>query len=856
MLAVVCLTLLGPPPASALPSGIIAVDLCIETDFPEIRLREFMTSFQGIVNRSEPRLFVIIQESDYYWLDRLESDYGISHTILDSPWDVFDNPTLMALCNQVIICSDTDPELTINAAITMAGEYGTAMAWIKSGTSDLKDIQSAGFTVHTDLRGDFTSNEQVQSWTHTNYRALTRDDITGISPGKLTSRNWAVDYFVMNNIMLWCLDNKPVFLRDKDTTQRTILGSYTAPIPAFGTWVTEGTDVEAISDFGHYQVGDARNLSVFSQLPALTGEIQTSDAPPVYETNKKYVLFSFTQGDAMGFNQQWNLDNLLQMSATIPGVRVANRYPFGLFQGTSSVNMQPNVVKGCYAIKTGKQYFTGKPLGYTDPMVMQDNGTLAIWCTAAVPHLQKMGYPDIMINDGSAEADASHASMNTLCSMLQPRSVIYKHALHPATDEEDEPEYIAGVPVFGDPVFARDCSDLDDPDFDVAATKEAVLASAAKRQFFWVFLDHTDTAVRLEQLLDSLAATNPEIVPVNTAQLAELYTASFPPPVKTEFSVIADAFVSQANPMSNYGPNEDVRVRGAASGREIISYLKFSVSGLTGAVPSAKLKVYAKDDINDTAVKSVADTSWVESSINWNTRPPVGEQLDSIAPVSTNRWYEFNVTDAVTGDGTYSFALTSTQDIASRDWDSKEGIGNSAVLQIETGATNHAPSFNSDPFAGADATKDHAYNGTIASQTFDPDPDDPLVYSKQSGPEWLAVASDGLLSGTPANGDIGTHSFVVRATDTGGLYDEATLNISVMEEPAPVIQEPEMVPDGTVVIRWESISNHYYTVHHSTNLLTGFSVLQSNIPATPSVNSCTDNVNGVQQTFWTVTTEP
>ena len=57
-----------------------------------------------------------------------------------------------------------------------------------------------------------------------------------------------------------------------------------------------------------------------------------------------------------------------------------------------------------------------------------------------------------------------------------------------------------------------------------------VLASAAKRQFFWVFLDHTDTAARLEQVLDSLAATNPEIVPLNPDQFVRLYLMNFPPP--------------------------------------------------------------------------------------------------------------------------------------------------------------------------------------------------------------------------------------------------------------------------------------------------------------------------------------
>ncbi len=71
----------------------------------------------------------------------------------------------------------------------------------------------------------------------------------------------------------------------------------------------------------------------------------------------------------------------------------------------------------------------------------------------------------------------------------------------------------------------------------------------------------------------------------------------------------------------------------------------------------------------------------------------------------------------------------------------------------------------------------------------------------------------------------------------------------------PEMQAPEMGSGGAVVIRWTSYTNHIYTVHHSTNLLNGFGVLQANIQGTPPVNSYTDTVNGVQMKFWKITTE-
>jgi len=50
--------------------------------------------------------------------------------------------------------------------------------------------------------------------------------------------------------------------------------------------------------------------------------------------------------------------------------------------------------------------------------------------------------------------------------------------------------------------------------------------------------------------------------------------------------------------------------------------------------------------------------------------------------------------------------------------------------------------------------------------------------------------------------------------------------------------------DGTgFVIQWSSVSNRTYDVQFSTNLLDGFSVLITNLPATPPVNVYTDSVH-------------
>jgi subtilisin-like proprotein convertase family protein len=102
-----------------------------------------------------------------------------------------------------------------------------------------------------------------------------------------------------------------------------------------------------------------------------------------------------------------------------------------------------------------------------------------------------------------------------------------------------------------------------------------------------------------------------------------------------------------------------------------------------------------------------------------------------------------------------------------------------------------------------------------------------------------------------------SYSVRVRTTDQGGLlYEEAfTITINDVNETAPTFENPQMRVDGTVVLQWSSITNHLYTVHHSTNILSGFTVRQGSIQGTPPMNSYTDTVNGVRMKFWTVTTE-
>ncbi|MEE3030689.1 MAG: putative Ig domain-containing protein, partial [Candidatus Thermoplasmatota archaeon] len=73
------------------------------------------------------------------------------------------------------------------------------------------------------------------------------------------------------------------------------------------------------------------------------------------------------------------------------------------------------------------------------------------------------------------------------------------------------------------------------------------------------------------------------------------------------------------------------------------------------------------------------------------------------------------------------------------------------------------------------------YNFDISQFAGDLDEEDQnkLVFTKISGPEWLSVESTGPLRGTPSNDDVGINTFIVRVTDPGGLFSDASVNIEV-----------------------------------------------------------------------------
>ncbi len=126
------------------------------------------------------------------------------------------------------------------------------------------------------------------------------------------------------------------------------------------------------------------------------------------------------------------------------------------------------------------------------------------------------------------------------------------------------------------------------------------------------------------------------------------------------FGAEADARVLEAKPGMNFGNSSSLRTDGG-SDPDVESYLRFGVSGLSGPVQRAVLRVFASNGTIDGPAVYGTGNGWVETGITWSTRPVrTTGGIDDEGLIVAGTWVEYDVTSLVTGDGTFSFVLATT----------------------------------------------------------------------------------------------------------------------------------------------------------------------------------------------------
>ncbi len=140
-----------------------------------------------------------------------------------------------------------------------------------------------------------------------------------------------------------------------------------------------------------------------------------------------------------------------------------------------------------------------------------------------------------------------------------------------------------------------------------------------------------------------------------------------------------DAFIDSKNPDRNTGTAGFMKTDNQEA-RQWMGLVKFDVSGISDPqqIASVKLRLMPSNislPLDTPMLYACDDNSWSETSVTWNTRPGVGALLGSNdCNFIAGNLTEFDVTDTVTANGTFSFYLHS-----------KGGVPNSQIATKENG---------------------------------------------------------------------------------------------------------------------------------------------------------------------------
>ncbi|MDP9184782.1 MAG: DNRLRE domain-containing protein, partial [Actinomycetota bacterium] len=165
-----------------------------------------------------------------------------------------------------------------------------------------------------------------------------------------------------------------------------------------------------------------------------------------------------------------------------------------------------------------------------------------------------------------------------------------------------------------------------------------------------------------------------------------LVTVAVPASAATlTFTPTADALVTEVSPSANAGTSAALRVDGG-SDPDVQSYLRFAVTGVSGTVQTATLRLWATSPTNNGPSVFTTSSTWGETTITWDNKPALsGSGVGKVTTIATSTWAEFDVTSIVSGDGTYDLALAGTStdgvDFQSREATNKPQL----VVTTQTG---------------------------------------------------------------------------------------------------------------------------------------------------------------------------
>jgi hypothetical protein len=302
-------------PHSKKPAATVAVCDVSEAGAEE----EFaLTVLQGLVNRQQPRLYLLhsrYAKQDKMWLEELKVE-GIKAEEIsrEEAWKryggaakgavVYDRAALKEIgafrADKLNVTNIVMMVCAVNDAVPVALDAGQA--------------PKAGLAVVMDTRGKWATPYEMYQWAYDNLWAKMNHHVLGtMYPGIF----YLTDYLVENRIFTFWFGASRTY-REQTLLER-VLGSTPPNTPILGWWfdwmpnvqdsahpaadcIGEGDGVEIGSRYGKFLTvtHEATNLSVHSGMPLLGIKHKPVAAPARLDRTKVYFSFMISDGDNLG----------------------------------------------------------------------------------------------------------------------------------------------------------------------------------------------------------------------------------------------------------------------------------------------------------------------------------------------------------------------------------------------------------------------------------------------------------------------------------------------------------------------------------------------------------------------------
>jgi hypothetical protein len=314
--------------------------------------RLMLATLQGIVNRGEPRIYLIYGYPDLFWLEKVVAEKGVSYEVMDNYTDLLSK--YKSYIEGVIVYDPNLPD-TANVATTLSGLENAVVV----SPNLLSLVSGLGLRIVKDLRGMWKDGAEAYEWAFRElYPKCNKGFLAVLDPEPEHLNVHLRDYIVAHRIFTF-------FLYPDEELLKKILAETPRNIPVIGYPPQEVSSVKLYSEYGKFLVGSnySGNLTVHSGMKidksSLKQKIKLEN--PVLE-DKVYITFVYSDGDNMQYAMNFMLEYLWLDDAR-------GSIPIGWTIPPLMLDLAPDILEYYYKTATDNDYFVGPPsgIGYIYP---------------------------------------------------------------------------------------------------------------------------------------------------------------------------------------------------------------------------------------------------------------------------------------------------------------------------------------------------------------------------------------------------------------------------------------------------------------------------------------------------------